>query len=150
MRITYRYEGGPLDGRSSYHKEMPDDPSVPFLCRLITTPGKGEELKVLGGDLEACGLYHLEKRPIKYPFAMSEEVKKQAMSEEWVAVHHPGEQDRDWHPLEPKPPEPVPEKPEKPKKEAKPLPGNHPAVLRLKAHEEAIREVLERRKNEQG
>jgi len=99
MRIIFRYEGGPLNGRTVYHALLPEKPEEVGLYRATTKVGEGEVLKEAGGDLTACGLYHLEERDVVLPEGLSEEVRAKAARKEWVAVHHPSEQDQEWAPV---------------------------------------------------
>lgn len=105
QRITYRYEGGPLDGRTTYHALRPDDLSAKVLHRHTTC------LKDADIDRTAAGIYHIEERGGLSPkppliaeeeedmvgLESLEESKPKPQQVEFVAVHHKSDQDEEWH-----------------------------------------------------
>lgn len=78
-RISFTFVGGPLDGRELVHQILTDALLKEQLHQLDFVP-KGESM-----SQHAQGVYHVEEAETGY-----------------VAIHHPSEQDQDWHVPEPK------------------------------------------------
>jgi hypothetical protein len=92
-RISFPFKGGPLDGKELRHYPLPANPEEPFLFKFKTGPKEAG----LEKDRVAQGRYRLEEQDGK-----------------WAAVHHPSDDDQDWHEVK----EVV-----QPPAEAKPEPG---------------------------
>ena len=76
LRISFRLEGGPMDGSELRCRPVPMNPEEPILYKLT----KGPKDAGKGPDLIAQGRYFLVQR-----------------GGAWVGVHHPGDDDKPWH-----------------------------------------------------
>lgn len=159
-RITFTYLDGPLAGHVVQHALRPVDPAA--LLYQATQRAKGGSVKYT-----AQGQYRLEERkrplpeielPPEPPTDASEEVRAQmlaaraqvegviaqtaaAQPAEWVAIHHPSADDKEWHIKPPKEKAEVEEepKPPKPKREPIQLPDSHPVMKRFAPYVEALK-----------
>lgn len=117
-------------------------------------------------------MYHLEERPIPPPFevppeppedapfevkqqmnqarANAEAVLAQCLKTRWIAVHDPSDQDKEWGPLEAPKVEEVKQEPEPKVAQRTVTIPDDLMVGRMKPNLKAIRELLDRRKEEDG